>query len=284
MGSQSINFSRNVAHGNRLWGRWEYTPGVLALFLELLDLQSNRLKIQLFAKKACFPSSFQAWNFLLTAYNSGTEDYLSTYPATKGHVWNRTHRQSPGADHSCQSFFLSPRVIHPEKAALGPHRLPLRESTPSFPFKPLLFSKNSRFCQPAWPVFLNHNRAFIRNTNVWSLKGIQDKSSVAYTTLDVKMRLLRAASGTQIASNRWGSPSSLQQAWNRTSFLPQKPLKTARQTLEVAGCDTQHQEKRLLAVEDSPSRVTISLAASCCRAWQRDKKASLETQLAKHWV
>lgn len=59
---------------------------LLALFLELLDLQSNRLKIQLFTKKACFPSSFQAWNFLLTAHNSGTEDYLSTYPAIKGHV------------------------------------------------------------------------------------------------------------------------------------------------------------------------------------------------------
>lgn len=63
-----------------------YNRMLLALFLELLDLQSNRLKTQRFTKKACFHSSFQAWNFLLTAHNSGTEDYLSTYPATKGHV------------------------------------------------------------------------------------------------------------------------------------------------------------------------------------------------------
>ena len=38
------------------------------------------------------------------------------------------------------------------------------------------------------------------------MKGIQDKSSVAYTTLDVKMRLLRGASGTQIASKVYLEP------------------------------------------------------------------------------
>lgn len=173
------------------------------------------------------------------------------------------------------SFFSSPPETLLKRAAPWPHSSPLAS------LWSLSFPSRLGFLQPAWQAFLQSELGFIRNTDLYSLKGRKRKMRAGETT----PRWMWRGDFWEPGRAPHGLPPDEEvTAWNRTTSRTQTQLRPARQESEAFGYEAQHQAKRPRAVGYEPSWVTISLAASVCKAWQRAKKASLEIQLAKHWL
>lgn len=252
-----------------------------ALLFELLDLKSNGLKITVFKKKK--HAYFQIFEHGISSFWHTVQGQRSLFllALLSRATSERGHRAPALRQTVLVQLLLEPPRDPPEEGGALASQQPSGRRQDLASLWSLSFPSRLGFLQPAWPAFLQSELGFIRNTDLYSLKGRKRKMRAGETT----PRWMWRGDFWEPGRAPHGLPPDEEvTAWNRTTSRTQTQLRPARQESEAFGYEAQHQAKRPRAVGYKPSWVTISLAASVCKAWQRAKKASLEIQLAKHWL
>lgn len=170
-----------------------------------------------------------------------------------------------------------------EGCPLSSETLSRRRQYPTSPLS-FLFLKSGRLPPPAQPVLLQSHLSFVRNTDLSSLKG--RKGEIKSGSLHPAGCEDETPESLSVCTDMLLLHEEITLSFNRPEI---EPLSSPKHSWEQQGRNQRllaampSTKKKWRAMGYSPSWVT-SLATSFCKAWQKEKKASLEIQLAKHWI